>query len=59
MRLELNPEKYCRYIKSSKNKKTCNIWLITKKKGGGNSENTADGCIQDEQSWCMLQGTES
>lgn len=32
MRLELNPEKYCRYIKNSKNKKTCNIWLIAKKK---------------------------
>lgn len=32
MRLELNPEKYCHYIKNSKNKKTCIIWLIAKKK---------------------------
>lgn len=32
MRLELNPEKYCCYIKNSKNKKTCIIWLIELKK---------------------------
>ena len=32
LRLELNPEKYCHYIKNSKNKKTCIIWLIAKKK---------------------------
>ena len=52
MRLELNPEKYCHYIKNSKNKKTCIIWLIAKKKKKKkkekNSKNTAAGHIQDE-----------
>ena len=60
LRLELNPEKYCHYIKNSKNKKTCIIWLIAKKKKREkNSENTAAGCIQDEQSWYMLKRTQS
>lgn len=46
------------YIKNSKNKKPV-IFERMQKKKGKNSENTADGCIQDEQSWKVLQGTES